>query len=82
MTKYVVKVTYTAKDSNPNFAGQVNTYISGKDCKMIEEKYAVQWWVENYGYSRRCDANRNWQMKNQGEELYWIKSCEVVEMNF
>ena len=78
---FVVKVTYKAKDNNPNFAGQTQTWISGKVSKSIEEKYFTQWWAETYGYSRKCSAERSWDMKNQGEELYWIKSCEILEIN-
>ena len=77
---YLIKVTYVAKEDNPNFAGQTQIWYSGKGTKSIEEQYLTQWWTENYGYSRLCDAKRSWELKNQGDELYWFKTCEVVEV--
>lgn len=38
MTKYVIKVVSTAKDSNPSFAGDVNIYYYGKaQCLLVSK---------------------------------------------
>lgn len=76
---YLIKVTYKAKDTNPNFKGETHIYYVGKGNKSIENKYLSQWWTEEYGYKRECDARRSWEMKHQEDELYWYKTCEIVE---
>lgn len=81
MMKYLVKVVYTATDNNPNFAGEVKTYWCGKEEHSEVDTYC-RWFVEEYGYARRCDAKRNYHMRpeNQNNEKFWTKTAEIVEV--
>lgn len=99
MRYFIVKVTSKATPDNKNFAGEVHIDYFGKDQKSIGsyvskdggEFVAVdpltQWCIEEYGYTRLCDARRSWIYKN-GNTLntfpngasYWEDSVEIVEV--
>ena len=100
MRFYIVKVTSKATPDNKNFAGEVHIDYFGKDQKSIGsyvskdggEFVAVdplnEWRIEEYGYTRLCDARRSWIYKH-GNELnkwpdgtsHWEDSAEIVEVN-
>lgn len=82
--KYLVKVTYVATNDNPNFAGETNVYWSGKGSKSEKDNFS-QYFLENYGYSRLCDAKKNWDYNNQEDspvngKTFWIKTAEIVKV--
>ena len=83
--KYLVKVTYKAKDNNPNFAGQTHINYFGKYETMMDEyknndKSYMDWFKGAYGYARKCDAKRNYHFKFPNDEIYWTKKVEIVEV--
>lgn len=70
MTRYIVKVTNVAKDTNPNFAGEISIHYYGvNDVHIAHEgshadsihtrRNITDWMVKEYGYKRHCDALRN-----------------------
>lgn len=76
--KYLVKVTYIAKENNPNFAGETHVYYYGKEEHSTENP--SKYFIEEHGYSRKSDALRNFHFKYDNSELYWDKNVEIVEM--
>lgn len=99
MRYFIVKVTSKATPDNKNFAGEVHVNYFGKDQKMIgsyvskdggeliAEDPLNEWRIEEYGYTRLCDARHSWIYKN-GNTLnalpdgtsYWEDSVEIVEV--
>ena len=90
MTKYVVKVVSTAKDSNPSFAGDVNIYYYGKEQYLLASKDChtnnlsyLDVMAANYGYNRECDAKKSYIYKNRNDsEEFWtsVTTIEKVEV--
>ena len=86
MTKYVIKVVSTAKDSNPSFAGDVNIYYYGKaQCLLVSKnRYEnnlpyLDIMSANYGYNRECDAKKSWIYRNPAKNReFW--EDEVIEI--
>ena len=77
--RYLVKVTYKAKENNPNFAGKTEVYYFGKDGHALGYVPPL-WFIGRYGYTRKCDALKNFHFKSADDEIYWYKNVEVVEM--
>ena len=75
---YLVKVTYTAKDNNPNFKGEVEVCYCGKDNHSTNDP--SKYFKDNYGYARKSDALRNFHFKYADDEIFWGKKVEVVEV--
>lgn len=91
MKFYLVKETSVATSENRNFAGQIAINYYGVGSISIgcygthaEATHAVQelsqYMIEEYGYSRKCDAVRNWVYKNPENSKYWKSSTEIVEI--
>lgn len=90
MTKYVVKVVSTAKDSNPSFAGDVNIYYYGKEQYLLasKDRHAdnlsyLDGMALYYGYNRECDAKKSYFYKNRNDsEEFWtnVTTIEKVEV--
>ena len=90
MTKYVIKVVFAAKDSNPSFAGDVNIYYYGKaQCLLVSKsRYAnnlpyLDIMAANYGYDRECDARKSYIYKTRNDsEEFWtsVTTIEKVEV--
>lgn len=81
MNRYLIKVTSTGTQSNPNFAGVVNHYWLGKssyttvgrivienDCSNLDS--AIRFLAKEYGYSSEAAAKRglSFVKKNHDEE--------------
>ena len=86
--KYVVKVTMIATEQNPNFAGQEDITYWGKEERMIGHRGShadachtrmefSHLLLDLYGYTRKCDAARNWEVKHPQNDKYW-KTTEVT----
>ena len=78
---YLVKVKYTAKANNPNFAGQTRICYFGKGEHFTEDDGAYfSYFIKHYGYKRMQDAKRNYQFKFTDDEIYWDKDVSVIEV--
>lgn len=91
MKIYLVKETSVATSENRNFAGQTVINYYGVGNKSIgcygthaEATHTVQklspYMIKEYGYSRKCDAVRNWSYKNPENSKFWKSSSEIVEI--
>ena len=85
MKKYLVKEISTATKDNPNFAGNVQVAIYGKDQKLISLNGSEyddfdfgEYGIKEYGYNRECDAKRSWIYKNPENTKYWTSTVEVI----
>ena len=92
MKIYLVKVTSVATAENSNFKGQESiTYRGIGDRELAyygshaEATNGVQelnqYMIETYGYSRLCDAKRNWSYKNPENSKYWKSTAEIEEID-
>ena len=78
--RYLVLVTCTAKPDNPSFKG-THSYYSGKQGHTCgdTEKCFGSYFVREYGYTRKCDAQRNWDYTHPEDEQYWYKHVTIVK---
>lgn len=92
MKKFIVKTTSYATNENPNFKGQVSIGYYGKNQKLIghegshaEANYTTMlmsnYFIEEYGYNRLCDAKKSWIFKNPENTKFWKTTVEVVQMD-
>ena len=90
MKRYIIKETSVATPENQNFAGQTAIYYIGKGGSWLgkegsyaEASHSVEplkdWLLEEYGYSRKCDAARNWSYKNPENTKWWSSTAEILE---
>jgi len=87
MKKYIVKIVSTATAENKNFAGEVHTYWNGKNDTLLGAD-AGTWlqiplyngMIKENGYSRLCDAKRNWGYRNPQNDKNWTTEVEIVEV--
>ena len=90
-TFYFVKEVSTATPDNTNFAGEVHTYIFGKDNFRLFEDVPNGWYnkdltdcpyciLEN-GYKRLCDAKRNYIYKHPENSKYWTSTVKIVSLD-
>lgn len=84
--KYLVKSTSTATDENPNFKGEVHVYYYGKGDTLCGASEITglfplcSYMIEEYGYSRACDAKRCWSFNNPQNDKFWKTEVEIVEL--
>lgn len=90
-TYWFVKAVSTATPENKNFAGEVHTYIIGKDsyhlfedvpggfynCDLTDCPYCI---VE-HGYKRPCDARRSYSYKNPQNDKSWKTTVKLVSID-
>lgn len=87
MTKYIVKITATAKENNPNFAGEIQIWYHGRGdafWKVDERKEPfLQEWLRHFaldsGYNSECDAKRNYSYRHH-DEPYWDNKAEIIKI--
>ena len=87
---YAVMTIYTATKENVNFPGEVQTWINGKEDKVLFAEGTSDHWndqplyayrVREYGYKRMCDAKRNYSYTHQeSESKSWIKEVRIVSL--
>lgn len=89
MKKYLVKVAQTATEENVNFANAVYTHYYGKNDELLKTddpniwnapKEFIPYFVEKYGYNRKCDAKRCWSYKNPENSKWWKSTASIVEV--
>ena len=85
MIFYLVKEVSTATAENKSFAGQKHTGIYGKGDKLLAydgdpwlNRKLDSYHIKEYGYTRKCDAVRNWTYKNPENSKYWKSAVEIV----
>ena len=91
MTKYIIKITDVAKNSNPYFAGATHVYYYGKKEELVGDETFnnndffligmdyFNFLVHKYGYNRECDAKKSWLYKNPAKNReFW--EDEVIEI--
>lgn len=87
--RYLIKVTATAKPSNPTFAGAVLTYYYGRNQILVgvhsegvmppEEMELSSWRVEEYGYKTRNTKRAEQFWSSYVDDRYFI---DPEDMNF
>ena len=87
MKKYIIKSVCTATAENKNFAGEVHTYWHGKEDTLLGADAGTSLQIKLYdhmigwyGYSRKCDAERNWSYRNPQNDKNWTTEVEIVEV--
>ena len=89
--RYLVKTTGIATDMNVSFRGNVLIVYWGKDQMQLgregthaiargTEEKMIPYFVEQYGYTRRCDAVRSWIYKNPQNDNWWKTRAEIIEV--
>ena len=92
MKRFLVKTISKATETNSNFAGTESISYYGKNQKLLghigsyaEATHSTMelkgYLVEEYGYTRECDAKRSWCYKNPENSKDWTSTCEVVEFD-
>lgn len=81
--KFGVKITYVAKDNNPEHKGQILSSIHGKGGAYEHESMdnSVEDIVKRIGWNRLQDANRfiNFDKENC-KEYYWDTKYEIISI--
>ena len=91
MTKYIIKSTLNASESNINFRGVTRVYYHGKDQKLLGDENSdnrniigmnlFNYFVNEYGYNRECDTKRSWIYKNPDkDEPHWHTKVEIIKV--
>lgn len=90
-TYWFVKSVSTATPENRNFAGEVHTYIFGKEeFRMFEDVPGgfynkdltdCPYCVIEYGYKRLCDAKRSYSYKNPQNDEAWRTAVKIVSVD-
>ena len=93
MKKYLIKTVATATAENPTFAGQVHVLWYGVNQSLLGSSVDLgmvkkvndpselpQFLIEEYGYSRKCDAARSWILNNPENSKFWTETTEIIEV--
>lgn len=84
---YLVQSISTATVRNVNFAGEVHTYIHGKNDELlfaetgsafIDRNFLAPYWVRKAGYKRLCDAKRNYSYTHPDNSKAWSTEVRIV----
>lgn len=91
MKKYLIKETSTATQDNPNYAGETSIVYFGKAEHMLarEGNHIPQdnfnhfdFCIEEYGYSRVCDAKRSYAYKHPENTRFWTSTVEIIAVEY
>ena len=85
---YFVEVVRRATENNVN-KGDCHVYVYGKKNMRVAEAHSHQTeflkdmdfygpYAKQYGYTRMCDACRNWCFKNTENDKYWESYSRVI----
>ena len=90
-TYWFVKSVSTATPENKNFAGEVHTYIFGKEEFRLYEDVPGGFYnkdltdcpycVLEYGYKRACDARRSYNYKHPQNDKSWTTKVSIVSVD-
>ena len=88
MKLYIIKSVSTATPENPTYAGKVHTYYHGVGDELIGaytgdpwiDRNLTEYMIETYGYTRLCDAKRNWSYRNPENSKFWQTVVTIEEI--
>lgn len=85
MKRYLVKLTYTATESNQNFAGEVLNYYYGRNHFSTENPIHVNSMARHWGYTTKAAAIQGLKSHKSMAEAEaargaWNCSCELLEI--
>ena len=72
MTKYVIKKTTTATETNINFKGETRIYYTGKRGIFIDRIEILTYWAREYGFSTKAAAAK--ALKHYSENVNWFNN--------
>lgn len=81
---YIIKRHYEATENNPNFAGEIKDYYTGKAGEILStDTLPAQWKIEEYGYKTEAGAKRGLAKAQEMAEWetehgYWNVSVSLV----
>ena len=80
--KYIVHITYVSTEFHPTLpVGTTQIWIAGKAGKQSLVTGVIPvWFIRDYGYSRKCDALKNFHVKNDDCTPYWTKEVKIIEI--
>ena len=84
MKRYIIKETSIGTEENPNFAGweQVSFHGIGDNILLARDfNRLYDRFIWEFGYTRKCDAKRNWTYKNPENDNYWQSVVEIMEFD-
>ena len=85
---YIIKIHYEATKDNPNFAGEIHDWYTGKGGEHLSAKdeFPTTYFIQNYGYKTLAAARRglkaakelaDWETKKG----YWIVTVEIIKVS-
>lgn len=82
--KYIIKITFTAKANNPNFAGQTLVWYGGKGNasdigKETDTPECLKNWAMWNGWNKKHHATKKANIEKSLKEPYWEKVVEILE---
>lgn len=91
MIRYLIHSIGKATASNKNFHGDVVEafsgkgdetvglyhYLNGGSC-IVQRQFYPAHDAKEYGYSRLCDAKRNWSYNNPQNDEFWTTTVEII----
>ena len=90
-TYWFVREVLTATPENKNFAGEVHTYIIGKDSFHLYEDVPdgffnrdltdCPYCIVEHGYKRPCDARRIYAYKHPQNDDSWKTTVKLVSID-
>ena len=90
-TYWFVKTVSKATAKNTNFAGEVHTYIFGKeDFRLFEDVPGgffnkdltnAPYCIVEHGYKRPCDAKRSYSFKHPQNDEAWRTTVKLVSLD-
>lgn len=90
-TYWFVKSVIMATKDNKNFAGEVHTYIFGKEEFRLFEDVPGGFYnkdltdcpycIIEYGYKRLCDAKRSYSYRNPQNDDFWRTTVKIVSLD-
>lgn len=88
---YFVKIVATATAENPTRAGEVTTYIYGKEETLMscdskdpwfkKDNFDSFYFIREYGYKHESHAKRAYVYKNPTHNEYWNETVEIVSVD-
>lgn len=83
---YIIKTHYEATEKNPNFAGEVHDWYSGKGGEILagRDQYPTAYSIREHGYKTLAAARRGLKAAQDAAKWetgygYWVVTPEIVE---
>ena len=86
MVKYLVKTILTASPNNKNFAGEVQSYLTGKggtiiQCDIPNWRHIDinNYYIEQYGYNTEALAKRSYNYRCPQNDDKWSSEVSIIK---